>query len=360
MMSFKRSTCILLVLVLMSISVIGCSPAQVKDTAEPAETKTEAKAEENIEYPTTNINCIVGWGAGGGSDTIARTVSPKAQEILGKSIIINNKGGASGTIAHQYVYDQKEDGYTILFGTAEPTIFQVLGLSNLSYNEFEPAIILVSLPGVLIVHKDSPYNTFEDFINDAIKRPEEITMGLTGVGALPYMASLIINKVTGAKFNSAYYDGDGPLVTSLMGKQIDATVVGAGAATQYIKSGDFKGLAIISNDGIEAIPNVPALGDLVPDAQDELEVTGPFFGIYLKKGTPQNIIDKVRDAYKASVEDPKFVEFCKNSGYSILGLTGDDAKAFISGWQSQSAWLIHEAGAAKESPEKFGIPKLNK
>jgi tripartite-type tricarboxylate transporter receptor subunit TctC len=337
----KRSICFLMVLALMSFPLAGCS--------------SDAKVEE---YPANNINAIIPWGAGGGTDILARTVGPIAEEVLGKSIIMNNKGGASSTIGHEYVYGQDADGYTLLFGTAEPTIFQVLGLSELSYDEFEPIIILAKIPGVLVVDKDSPYNTFEDFIKDVNERPGEVTMGMTGVGGLTYMASLIISEVTGSEFNTAYFDGDGPLITSLMGKQIDATIVGVGAATQYINSGDFKGLAVISNETVNTIPEVPALGDLITEAQDNLKVTGPFFGVYVKKETPAAAIDKLSEAFNAAVEDERFIEFCNNSGYTPLGLTGEEAQEFISGWQSQSAWLLYDAGAAVESPEKFGIERL--
>lgn len=338
---FKRSISILMVVALMSLSLVGCS--------------SEGKVEE---YPNTNINAIIPWGAGGGTDILARTVGPIAGEILGKTIIMNNKGGASGTIGHDYVYGQKADGYTLLFGTAEPTIFQVLGLSDLSYNEFKPIIILAKIPGVLVVSKDSPYDTFEDFIKDAYDKPGEITMGLTGVGALPYMASLIINEVTETEFNTAYYDGDGPLITALMGNQIDATIVGVGAATQYINSGDFKGLAVISNDEVNTIPEVPALGDLMPEAQGNLKVSGPFFGVFVKEETPAFATDKLGEAFATTVKDKRFIDFCNNAGYTALGYTGDEALAFINEWQSQSAWLLYEAGATAESPEKFGIERL--
>lgn len=312
------------------------------------------------EYPATNINGIVPWGAGGGTDTVCRLAVPAAQQFLGKSIIMVNKGGASGSIGHQFVYDRKADGYTLLFNSEIPTLYPVLGLSPLSYDEFEPITLFANVASVVIVHKDSPYNTLDDLLNDAKKRPGKITMGISGVGGLPYVSSLILKKSSGAEFAPVNYNGDAPQITALMGKQIDTTVVATGSAIQYIKNGDFKGLAIIGNKTIPAISNVPALGDLKPETRDMLKTTGPFFGVYVKKGTPEPIIRKLTEAFQKGFNDPKLQEFIKTSGYIALGQTGNAAREYIKMWQSQTAWLIYDAGGAKESPAKFNIAKPSK
>ena len=116
----KKTIHILLAVLLAAMMLIVAAPVSADD------------------YPTTNINGIVPWGAGGGTDTVCRLAVPAAQQFLGKSIIMTNKPGASGSIGHQFVYDRKADGYTLLFNSEIPTLYQVLGLSSLSYNEFEP------------------------------------------------------------------------------------------------------------------------------------------------------------------------------------------------------------------------------
>lgn len=341
-MTVKAKSILSLVLILALIAVVsvGCS------------TSGSGKA-----YPSTTINGIVPWAAGGGTDLVARTAVTGAQEALGKNIVIVNKPGASGTIGQQYVYDQKADGYNLLFNTGDGTLYPVLGLSDLTYNEFEPLYIFSKIAGVIVVGKDSPYKTLDELLQAAKSKPDSISLGVSGVGGLPWVASIMLNKQFGSTFKSVPFDGDGPLITALLGKQIDVTVLSAGSAIEYIKNGDFKGLAVLSNDPIDAIPNVPALGKLKPETQSMLKTTGPWFGVFVKKETPADVIQTLKDAFKKGYESAAFQDFAKKNGYTPLGLTGADAWSFIRAWQSQQAWLIHDAGKSKESPEKFGIPR---
>jgi len=311
------------------------------------------------DYPARDINGVVSWGAGGGTDIVSRLSIPAASEYLGKTIIMTNMPGGSASIAHQYVYDRPADGYTILFSSEIPSIYPVLGISDLTYNEFEQICLFCNVASIIIVRKDSPYNTLDDLINDAKERPGKVTFSLAGVGGLPYVANLLLNKIyDGVEFAIVNYaGGDNEIIPAIMGEQLDVGVVATGSAVQHIQGGDFKGLAIVSNKRISAMPDVPALGELEPQAQGLLEITGTFFGAHIKKGTPENVIQKLTEAFQRGYHDPKMQEFLENSGYIPLGLSGDEAKDWIKKWQSQTAWLIYDAGDAKESPEKFGIER---
>lgn len=311
------------------------------------------------EYPSRDINGVVSWGAGGGTDIVSRLSIPEASNYLGKTIIMTNMPGGSASIAHQYVYDRPEDGYTILFSSEVPSIYPVLGISELTYDEFEQICLFCNVASIIIVHKDSPYNTLDDLINDAKERPGKVTFSLAGVGGLPYVANLLLNKIyNGVDFAIVNYaGGDNEIIPAVMGGQLDVGIVATGSAVQHIKGGDLKGLAIVSNRRISAMPDVPALGELEPQAQGMLEITGTFFGAHIKKGTPENIIEKLKEAFQRGYQDPKMQEFLENSGYIPLGLSGDEARDWIKKWQSQTAWLIYDAGDAKESPEKFGIKR---
>lgn len=340
MTQWKKTVVVVLLLAFISMLAAGCG--------------TTAKKEE---YPAQNINGIIAWGAGGGTDSVSRLLAPAAEKVLGKSIILSNKTGATGSIATQYVSDQKADGYTLLFNAENPQLYPVLGLSNLTYNDFEPIILAVNGVTVVVVPKDSPYKTLDDLINDAKKRPGKVNMGISGVGGQPYMTSLILKKGEGIEFNKVTFDGDGPLITALMGKQIDVTGLAVGAAVQYIKNGDFRGLAVISNKRNEAIPEVPALGELKPQYKSMLKASGFFYGVHVKKGTPEPVIKKLKEAFMEAYKDPKFQEYAKKNGMVLMGITGDEAKEFMKQWQSVMAWLINDAGDAKKSPDALGIPK---
>ncbi|WP_422443932.1 Bug family tripartite tricarboxylate transporter substrate binding protein [Thermoanaerobacterium sp. DL9XJH110] len=341
MINMKKFTGIVLILVLASIIAAGCGSQQAKKET----------------YPTQSINGIIAWGAGGGTDSVSRLLAPVAEKELGKPIILSNKTGATGSIATQYVFDQKADGYTLLFNAENPQLYQVLGISKLSYDDFEPIIIAVRGSTVIVVPKDSPYNTIDDLINAAKKNPGKINMGISGVGGQPYVTSLILKKMEGITFNKVTFDGDGPLIAALMGKQIDVTGLAIGAATQYIKNGDLKALAVMTNEPVKAIPDVPAMGVIKPQYKQLLKTAGFFYGVFVKKGTPEEAVTKLRDAFHVAFKDPKFQEYCQKNGLIPMGITGEEAKNYMKEWQSQMAWLIYDAGDAKESPEVFGIPR---
>jgi tripartite-type tricarboxylate transporter receptor subunit TctC len=309
------------------------------------------------DYPDRPINGVIAWGAGGGTDTVSRLTTPIAEKILGKSVILANKTGATGAIAAQAVSTQPADGYTLMFHAENPQLYQVLGLSPLSYDDFEPVMLFVQGSTVIVVPKDSPYKTYDDLMKAAKAAPGKLSVGISGVGGQPWVTSTLLKKVEGVTFNPVAFDGDGPLVTAMLGKQLDFSGLSVGAAAQYIKNGDLRALAIMKNSPNVALPEIPYITKLNPAFNDVMKASGFFYGVFVKKGTPQPIIDKLSTAYKFALNDTKFVNYAKINGLDVIGMTGKDAKAFMNNWRSQMSWLIFDAGAGKTSPEKFGIPK---
>lgn len=344
MTKIKKLTCLAVLLAFTSLLIVGCGGAAKTDTKKDA-------------FPTMNINGVIQWGAGGGLDGVSRVISPLAEKTLGKSLILSNKTGASGAIATQYVMDQKADGYTLLYSAENPQLYQVLGLSKLSYDDFEPIILMAQGSTVIVVPKDSPFKTYDDLVKAAKANPGKVTIGNSGVGGQPWVTSAILKKVEGIEFNHVAFDGDGPLITALLGKQIEATGLAIGAAAQYVKNGDVRALAYMSSKKSSSLPEVPLITELNPKFANIMKASGFFYGVWVKKGTPQEAIDKLTTVYKTAFNDPKFQEYCAKGGFTPMGLTGKEAKDFAKEWQKQMAWLMADSGAAKESPEKFGIPK---
>ena len=309
------------------------------------------------DYPERPITGVIAWGAGGGTDTVSRLTTPLAEKILKQSIVLANKTGATGAIAAQAVHSAKADGYTLMFHAENPQLYQVLGLSPLSYDDFEPVMLFVQGSTVIVVHKDSPYKTYDDLMKAAKAAPGKLSIGISGVGGQPWVTGTLLKKVEGVTFNSVAFDGDGPLVTALLGKQLDVSGLSVGAATQYIKNGDLRALAIMKNSPNSTLPEIPYITKLNPAFNEVMKASGFFYGVFVKKGTPKPIVDKLSAAYKYALNDSKFVDYAKNNGLDVIGMSGKDAKDFMNTWRSQMSWLIYDAGAGKNSPEKFGIPK---
>ena len=309
------------------------------------------------DYPERPINGVIAWGAGGGTDTVTRLLTPIAEKILKQSVILANRTGATGAIAAQAVHTAPADGYTVMYHAENPQLYQVLGLSPLSYDNFEPVILSVQGSTVIVVPKDSPIKSYEDLIKAAKAEPGKLSIGTSGVGGQPWVTSMLLKKVEGVTFNPVAFQGDGPLVTALLGKQLDVSGLAVGAAVQYVKNGDVRALAVMSNKPNPAIPEVPYITKLNPAFTESMKASGFFYGVFVKKGTPQPIINKLTEAYKFALNDTKFVNYAINNGLDVIGLTGKEARDFMNNWRAQMSWLIYDAGAGKESPEKFGIPK---
>jgi len=126
---------------------------------------------------------------------------------------------------------------------------------------------------------------------------------------------------------------------------------------QYIKNGDVRALAIMSSKSNPSIPEVPHITKLNPAFTESMKASGFFYGVFVRKGTPAPVIAKLADAYKMALNDSKFVNYAAANGLDVIALGGKEAREFMNTWRSQMSWLIHDAGAGKESPEKFGIPK---
>lgn len=306
-------------------------------------------------YPEKPLKGIIMWGAGGGTDNFARAITPIAEKILGQSIILQNKPGATGAIATTMVVNAPADGYTLLYGAENPALYRVLDLSPLSFHDLEPIIIGVDGAGVVCVNPDNPYHKMEDLIN-AAKRGEKIKMATTGTGGLPYVLGAMMRNIHGVEFTTIQFDGEGPGAVAVMGGHADAMPMALSTAVEGIRAGKLRGLAVLRTQRVPQLPDVPAITEIYPEYNRYLP-WGPFYGVFVKKGTPEPIVKKLSSAFKKASEDPRFVQYVENTGGFINGATGEEAVRFLNKFESVTTWLVYEAGGAKKSPEEFNIPK---
>jgi len=307
------------------------------------------------EYPEKNLQGIIMWGAGGGMDGVARSITPIAEQFLGKTVIMQNKVGATGAIATTQVVNSPADGYNLLYAAENPAIYRILGLSTLSFHDLEPIIIPIEGTVVICVNPDTPYKTMKDLV-EATKTNKKIKMATSGTGGLPYVAGAMMKMIHDADFNYIQFDGDGPGATAVMGGHADVMPLALSTSVEYIKGGRLRGLAVLRTERVPQLPDVPAITEIYPDYGKYLP-WGPFYGVFVKKGTPADVVAKLTDSFLKAANDERFKEFANNSGGKLINLTGDDAKTYLTKFESTASWLIHTAGGSKKSPEEFGIPK---
>ncbi|TPE50956.1 Bug family tripartite tricarboxylate transporter substrate binding protein [Amaricoccus solimangrovi] len=308
------------------------------------------------DFPAKDLQGIIQWGAGGSTDVVMRSVTPHAEEVLGADVVMQNKTGGVGAIATKFVYAQKADGYTLLMGAENPQLYKVMGLGDIDYSSFVPIDILARGVPILVAKNDAPYGTLKELIDYAQAHPGEVKVGSTGPGGLPSVVTAMLQSQTDLPMTAVPYDGDGPALTALMGGAIDVMPAVLGAALENIKAGRIKPLAVIETEANPVLPDVPPVTDTLPDIATYLP-WGPFFGVFVKEGTPPEAVEKLTAAYRAGAESDDFKKLMDERGYKLMNLSGEEARAFLDRWQSVTSWLVYDAGIAKKSPEEFGIPK---
>lgn len=309
-------------------------------------------------FPEKDITGVIQWGEGGATDIISRSLASIAEDEIGASLIMQNKTGATGAIGAQYVYDQSADGYTLLFGAENPNLYQLLGISERDYvNDFVPVSIIGQSYAGIVVNKDSEFDTLEDLVAFAKDNPGKLNMGTSGTGGLPHVASAMLKSELETEFNLIPYDGDGPLAVALLGKEIDVTVLAVSAAQEYVDSGDFKMLAVLNNSSLDSIPDIPPITDIYSQFDAYLP-WGPFQGIFAHKDTPEEVVQKLSDAFETAQNDEAFIEKLTSLGVDPLNLHGKEAEDFVKANRSTSTWMLYEAGETDVSPEDLDIPKI--
>lgn len=309
------------------------------------------------EYPEKEIQGIIQWGAGGSTDTVMRSVTPHAEEVLGGTVVMQNMTGGVGAIALNHVADGDADGYSLLMGAENPLLYKVMGLGDKDYSDFTPISILARGTPILVANPDAPFNDYAEMMAYIEENPGEVRFGATGPGGLPSVITAMIGSVEGGlDVISVPYDGDGPALTALQGGAIDVMPAVLGAAIEGLRAGSMKPLAIFDVEQNDNLPDAPIVTSFNADYETYLP-WGPFFGVFVKKGTPDDVVEKLSAAYAEGAKNPEFVELMKNRGFTMMGISGEEAEAFLTKWQQGTTWLLQDAGVTKASPEEFGIAR---
>ncbi|WP_043498884.1 tripartite tricarboxylate transporter substrate binding protein [Georgenia sp. SUBG003] len=257
-------------------------------------------------YPEKDINFIVQAAAGGGSDLSSRALVSELEPILDTSIIVENRPGASGSTAMQYVAEQEPDGYTIGF---VPVEISMLGHQNFDVDpanyDFLGQIMLA--PGVLSVPVDSPYETLEDFIEAA--KSEELSVANSGAGSIWEAAAFGLADETGAQLASVPFDGGAPALAAAIGGQVDAAVGGAGETLTAYNEGQVRPLAVFHDERHPDMPDVPTAAE----AGYDLEFGG-WGGIYAPAGLPDDVRETLESSIEEAANSDSFTETITNAG----------------------------------------------
>jgi tripartite-type tricarboxylate transporter receptor subunit TctC len=267
------------------------------------DTATEG-LDETIErgYPSRPINVVVRFPAGGPSDVVARVVTEQMGNILGQSMVIENVGGAGGTIGSARVAAAPSDGYTLLAGSMGSHVAAPVLTPNLKYDskrDFAPIGFTAQSPAVIVARKDFPADNLREFVDYLKRNGDQVKQAHGGIGASSHMACLLFTAKAGAKPSQVAYRGTAPALNDLIGGHVDFFCEQVVSVAAQIAAGTIKAYAISASDRLPTLPDVPTAKEGGLDYQMSI-----WAGIFAPKGTPKPVLAKLADALDKSLDDP--------------------------------------------------------
>ena len=267
-------------------------------------------------YPTRPVNLIVPYPPGGLSDAVARPVAEGMQGPLGQTIVIENVGGASGSIGSARAARAAPDGYTLLLGIWN-THVAVPKLLKLDYDvvkDFAPIAFMTDAPLLFTVHKSVPVNNYKELVVWLGANPDKASSGSAGIGSPPHLLDELVRKQTKTRFQTVHYRGAGPIMQDLLGGQIQMAFLNPATAAPHVRSGVIKALGVTSAQRMSILPDVPTMAEAGYAGGMEFSL---WSGLFAPKGTPKAIIDAVNRAVVVALASPKVRERLDVQGMEV-------------------------------------------
>ena len=270
-------------------------------------------------YPEKPIRVVVPYPPGGGTDVVARIVQERLRQELGQPILIDNRGGAAGSIGTEMVAKSDPDGYTVLFTlsshTINPAIYPKLPFDT--EKDFLPVATVASLPQILVANPQFAPNTVKELVALARSKPDGLTYASVGNGSPGHLAGEMFKLRTDTRMTHIPYRGGGPAVIDVLGGQVPLLWVSIPAAASHVKQGKLKALAVSTRKRSRAFPDVPTMEEA---GVADFEVDS-WYAVFMPAKTPAPVIDRWNAAINAAVRDPEVQEKLLQQGSEGVGGT---------------------------------------
>ena len=289
-------------------------------------------------WPARNINMIVPYPPGGQADFAGRPAALALEKVLGKPVIVDNRGGAGGAVGNAAAARAAPDGYTLLIGlpviAVLPEADRLFGRTP-AYEmaQLTPVARILADPALLVVPAAAPWKSLKDFVDDAKKRPGVITYGSSGVYGTTHVAMEMFNQGADVKLVHVPYRGVGPAVTGLLSGQIQAIASAPGSVKEHIDAGTMRALANFGEERIPSFPNVQTFKELgYPDI-----VYYNWAGLFVPRGVPDPIMTRLREGMAQAMRDPALIKVFESGGSAAAHQDAPDFAKFV---EADSARLI--------------------
>ena len=298
-----------------------------------------------LDYPSRPVHLIVGFAAGGGYDIVARLTAQWLSERLGQQFVIENHPGAATNVATEVVARASADGYTLLFVGLSNAITAILH-DELNFNfirDIAPIAGIIGAPLVMVVNPSVPAKTVPEFIAYAKANPGKVNMGSAGIGSGGHLAGELLKMRAGIDMVHVPFRGAGPALTGVLGAQVEVIFASAPSSIALIRSGKLRGLAVTSTMRLEALPDLPTVGEFVPGYEVNV-----WFGVGAPKGTSADVIDKLNKEINAGLADPTIKARLEDLGGIPMPMTPDEFGKMIAEDTEKWAKVVRAANIKPE------------
>ncbi|MFY0679353.1 MAG: tripartite tricarboxylate transporter substrate binding protein [Thalassovita sp.] len=280
------------------------------------------------EFPERDITLIVPWAEGGGTDVIARALFADAETCMGAPVNVVNRTGATGGTGMTVTASAAPDGYTIGFVTYQLSAFKMMGMLDLSADDFDLLQLINRSPGAISVPIDSKWETLDDLMADAIENPGALTVGHSGLGGSWHLAMATLGQAHKTDFSYVPFNGSSQIQTAMLVREVDVATTGADEVKRLADENHVRVLAVIANERVEALPNTPTVGE----AGFPLE--SPIYdwrGIAAPKGLDPLVKDKLKAGIMACFEREQFQQMAAENAIPLSYADEAGFKAFLEG-----------------------------
>ena len=298
-------------------------------------------------WPSKPVSYIVPFPAGGTTDILGRLIGQKLGPVLGTTIVVDNKGGAGGSVGSEIASRAPADGYTLLGGTISSHAINVSLYPKLAYDpvkSFSPVVLIGSNPVVLVVGQNSPYKTLQDVLAAAKAKPKTLSSASAGSGTSQHLALELLGFKSGTQFIHVPYKGSGPAIQDVIGGQVDMMFDTTVVAGPHIQSGKVRALAVTSAKRLESLPHVPTVAE---SGLPGFEVVS-WQGIFVPAGTPKPIIEQLHTEIQKILKQPEMQDRLKALGMQPSAMTTDQVAAFQKAEVEKWAQVIKAANVKLE------------
>lgn len=298
-------------------------------------------------YPDRQIRLIVSSGPGGGTDLIARLFAPKVGDLLGQSVVVENKLGAGGNIAGQFLARSKPDGYTLMvsFGgviTINPFLYKEVGYDTIK--DLAPVTLLATAPYMMVVNpKLIKATTLKEFIADVKSRSDKLSWASFAKGSPDHLAGELFQAMAGVRMTHVPYKSGGEAILDVLGDRVPVGFFTIPTSLPYVKEGKLKPLGLSERTRSALVPDVPTFEEGGMPGYELLT----WYGIWAPAGTPKEIVDKVHDAFVKVLMQPEIQQRLRESGYDPKGNTPAQFSEFINNEIQKYGKIIDAAGLQK-------------